>query len=482
MNYTFLGFLLYLAIILLAGFLTYSSNKDHKDFFLGGNKLGAWVIALSERASGESAWLLLGLPGAAYASGLMEFWTALGCVSGIIFYWLVIARDLRTESGRLESITLPDFFAYKYREGATPIRIVSTIIIIFFFTFYLSAQINGAGKVFYVTFGINRVWGMILGISVIAFYTMMGGFFAVAWTDFIQAILMFGTLVILPLTGLAEIIHHHESLAIKSFHEAPNFFSLTGGMTGLAAIALIINGLSWSLGYMGQPHLLIRFMALKDVSHIKLGRKIAFLWAIPAFTGAMVIGIVGARMYGMGYFSDVENIMPRLATELLPTWVAGIFISGAIAAMMSTADSQLLVISSSIIQDIYHKTFGKSATGKKLLNLSRIITIIIGITGLIIAVTSDKLIFAMVSYAWAGLGASFGPALLLTLKWRKTTWQGVLSGMITGSLVTIIWTEIPTLDNALSSRLVAFVFAFLAVLITSLATLKNKTPAVTMGN
>jgi sodium/proline symporter len=470
MSLTLLGFILYLAVILLVGFLTYKSNKDHRDFFLGGNRLGAWVIALSERASGESAFLILGLSGAAYASGLMEFWTALGCVSGIIFYWLVIARDLRQESGKLGAITLPDFFAYKFPQGAKPIRIIAAFIIIFFFTFYLSAQINGAGKVFYVTFGLSHFWGMIIGISVIVLYTMLGGFFAVAWTDFVQAILMFGTLVMLPLIGLTEIIVHQESLPPADFSQAPFFLDLTGGAAGFAAAALIINGLSWSVGYMGQPHLLVRFMALRDVSLIPLSRRIAFIWTIPAFTGAILIGIVGARMYGLGYFKDVENVMPHLANDLLPTWLAGIFISGSIAAMMSTADSQLLVISSSVIQDVYHKTFGKSPSGKIMLKLSRIVTLIVGITSFGIAMTSGKLIFSMVSYAWAGLGASFGPAMLLSLKWKKTTWQGIVAGLLAGSISTIIWTNIDILENAISSRLSAFLIALAAIYITSRVT------------
>jgi len=477
MNFVLIGFIIYLILILGIGFLTYRNNKNHSDFFVAGRKLNPWVVAFSERASGESAWLLLGLPGAAFALGFLELWTAMGCVTGIIFYWFVIARDLRIESEKVQAITLPTFLAARYDKGQAAIRILSTLIIIFFFIFYLSAQINGAGKILNVTFGIKNVNGMLLGAAVIIFYTMMGGFFAVAWTDMVQGIIMIGTLVILPLAGFLELAEQNITLSGEMggmrTSDGISLFSFTGGKSGWAAAALIISGLSWAFGYMGQPHLLTRFMSIKSSDKIKVSRRIAITWAIPAFTGAMLIGIVGVALYGQGYFADVEQIMPHMATTLLPAWLAGILISGAIAAMMSTADSQLLVISSSVIEDFYHQTLGKQVTDKLMLNASRIITIVIGIIGLIIAIWSDKLIFAMVSYAWAGLGSSFGPILLLTLKWKKVTWQGAVAGLITGSLSTVIWSEIEVLDAHLSVRFVSFVLAFLAVWLVSIGTTKK---------
>jgi len=474
MNFTLLGFILYLCIVLVVGFLTYHRNKSHKDFFLAGRKLNAWVVAFSERASGESVWLLLGLPGAAYAAGLMMMWDAIGCVLGIVFYWFVIAKDLRIESERVKAITLPNFFAVKFGKERNLIRVVATFIIIFFFTFYLSAQFNGAGKVLNVTFNIPQIWGIVIGTVVVIFYTMMGGFFAVAWTDFIQGMIMIGTLVILPVVGLFEIATNGVSLTGALGSSGSEYTSVVGNATGWAAAALIISGLSWGFGYMGQPHLLTRFMSIKSSDKIKVSRRIAIAWAVPAFTGAMMIGLVGLALHGKGYFEDAEHIMPYLANTLLPAWLAGIFISGAIAAMMSTADSQLLVITSSVIEDFYHKTLGKDVSGKTLLNLSRLITVIVGVLGFVIAITSEKLIFSMVSYAWAGLGSSFGPALLLMLKWKKTTWQGVLAGMLTGAISTVIWSEIAVLDNVISVRFAAFVLAFAAVIITSLLTQKDQ--------
>jgi sodium/proline symporter len=476
MNFALVGFIFYLVVILVVGFITYHINKSHKDFFIAGRKLNPWVVAFSERASGESAWLLLGLPGAAgaaFASGLMEFWTALGCVSGIIFYWFFVARALREETEKLGAITLPTFLAAKFDKGQAVIRVLATFIIIFFFIFYLSAQFNGAGKILNVTFGLDQTTGMIIGAVVIIFYTMMGGFFAVAWTDMVQGIIMIGTLVVIPLVGLAELREIHEGsrpLADLVAQEGHPLMSLTGGKTGWAAAAMIISGLSWALGYMGQPHLLTRFMAIKKPEQIKISRRIAIAWVIPAFSGAVIIGLIGAGLYEPGMFDDIEKVMPHLANELLPAWLAGIFVSGAIAAMMSTADSQLLVISSSIIEDLFHRTLNWNVGDAYLLKASRIITIVVGLIGFTIALTSDKLIFSMVSYAWAGLGSSFGPVILLMLTWKKVTYQGVIAGLSTGFVSTVIWSEITMVDAVISVRFVSWVLAFLAVWLVSRAT------------
>jgi sodium/proline symporter len=474
MSYTLVGFIVYLIIVFIVGFITYRNNKSHNDFFIGGRKLNPWVVAFSERASGESAWLLLGLPGAAIAAGLMESWTAAGCVLGIIFYWFVIAKKLRIESEKYNAITLPNFFAERFGENEKLIRVLATLIIIFFFTFYLAAQFNGAGKVLFVTFNIPHVWGIIIGVVVIVFYTMMGGFLAVAWTDLVQGIIMIGALVILPIYGFIELAERGISFSGAIEAQGSNFNSFVNNKTGWAAATIIISGLSWSLGYMGQPHLLTRFMSIKSADKIKTSRAIAIAWAIPAFAGAMLIGLIGLALHGSGYFADVEEIMPYLATSLLPTWLAGIFISGAIAAMMSTADSQLLVITSSVIEDFYHKTLGKDVTEKRLLYLSRIITIVVGAIGFAIAITSENLIYELVSYAWAGLGSSFGPALLLILFWKKVTSKGVIAGMLTGSFSTIIWSNVDFLENIVSVRFSSWVFAFLAIVIISLVTRNKK--------
>ncbi|HNT28876.1 MAG TPA: sodium/proline symporter [bacterium] len=460
------GFIVYLVLMLTIGAITWRLNRSTTDYYLGGRTLGPWLTAFSERTSGESAWLLLGLPGAALALGLIEVWTAVGCVSGIMFSWYVIAERLRVETERYNAITLPEYLAARFGRHARSIRSLAMLIIVFFFTFYLAAQMNGAGKVLNVTFDLPQRSGILIGAAIIVLYTMMGGFLAVVWTDLVQAILMIATLVILPVVALFELSAQGISLG-DAMTNAGTVASLTGGKAGWAGAAAVIGGLSWGLGYMGQPHLLTKFMAIRTPQEIRVGRRIAFAWAVPAFTGAIIIGLAALALHGGAFYGDRERVMPALATELFPGWLAGILISGAIAAMMSTADSQLLVISSAVIEDFYRKTLKRELSDRAMVTLSRLITLTVGIAGILLALYSDKLIFAMVSYAWSGLGSSFGPAILLTLLWKKTSGPGIIAGMLTGAITTVVWSSIPALDGLITARLVSFVLAVAAIIVVS---------------
>ncbi|MBC8193660.1 MAG: sodium/proline symporter [Candidatus Marinimicrobia bacterium] len=466
-----LGFILYLMLILGVGFYTAHLTKSMKDFALGGQRLGPWVIAFSERASGESAWLILGLPGAALVAGLLELWTVVGCISGIIFSWFFIAQRLREATEEYNALTLPELFAKRFRDERGILRILASLIITFFFTFYVAAQFSGAGKVLNVTFGVTHMQGMLIGAVIIVFYTLMGGFLAVAWTDLVQGIIMIGTLVILPVVAFIEI----QALSAVEFQfEGSTLFA---GQAGMAALAATIGGLSWGLGYMGQPHLLTRFMAIDKASNIKISRRIAISWAVPAFFGSMFIGLTGyflLQASGMSYdgqvltgvasLSDPEKLMPIMAQNLLHPWIAGIFISGAIAAMMSTADSQLLVSTTVLTEDLIGNFFQKLKNRFDLLAIGRVLTILIGLLAFYLAWQSTDLVFEMVSYAWGGLGASFGPALLLTLWWKRVSTSGVIAGMISGTLFTVV----DLFGDWVSVRFSAFLIALLAVYIFSI--------------
>jgi len=464
MNSILTGLLLYLALVLLIGIRAYRRNETHADYLLAGRKLGPWAISLSERASGESAWLIVGLPGAALAAGVLELWAVIGCLAGIFISWIFIAKPLRDMSGRYDSLTLPDMFSVHFQDDNNLFRIISSTIILFFFAFYVAAQFNAAGKVLNVTFGISQLQGMMLGAGIIIFYTLLGGFFAVVWTDMIQALIMFGTLVFLPLAGFAEILSSADTLHQGS----ASWSSLLGLKTGLPALAVVLGGLSWGFGYTGQPHLLSRFMAIHDSAEIRRGRHIAFVWAVPAFFGAFFMGIVGLKLYGSGYFADPEQLMPYMASTLLPGWLAGILISGAIAAMMSTADSQLLVASSVLTEDIIHKLMKKNWNPSKLLLAGRVLTLAVGAAAFLLALYSQDLVFSMVSYAWSGLGASFGPVLVLTLYWPKITRNGALAGMVTGAVSTVIWKNIPILSESVTERFSSYVLAFTVIILVSL--------------
>jgi len=472
-------FILYLVFLLGVGVWTYKFNKTQEDYLLAGRKLGPWVTAFSERASGESAWLLLALPGAAITVGLGEVWAVIGIIIGIIASWFLIAEKLREETERYDALTIPQYLHKKYNDSSNVIRLFSAIIIAFFFLFYVSAQFHASGKVLNSLFDLDPVVGISIGAAIIIVYTLMGGFFAVAWTDLLQGILMIGTLVILPIAGYIELsessvpITHGLTKADEIFNNNNHSFFM--GKSGIAALVAALGGLSWGLGYLGQPHLVIRYMAIRSSKEVNIARKIAIAWALPGITGAFLVGLVALLYFGPEYFSkiDPEQAMPLLASELLHPIFAGLFISGAVAAMMSTADSQLLVSTSAVTEDFYHQYLGKELTEDSLVKMSRIMILLLGLIAYGIAIYSqiaDKKIFGVVSYAWSGLGSSFGPALVMSLWWSKTTRKGIIAGLLTGFLTTIIWANIPTLQSLVTERLSSFIFAFIAVYSVSLAT------------
>ena len=477
MNSILFGLIVYLLLLIVIAVWSFRFNKTLGDFLLAGRKLGTWVVTLSERASGESAWLLLGLPGVLFASGFQELWVAIGCTSGILFSWMFVARRLRTETAKYDALTLPDFFECRFCDGSHVLRIFSSVVITFFFTFYVCAQLKAAGILFSLFLPISDWQAMLLGGGIIVFYTLMGGFLAVAWTDVVQSLLMLLTLVVLPLVALMELGGWNSAIAqISAAH--PNHLDLLGGQAGLTAGLTIISGLAWGLGYMGMPHLLTRFMAIKYPDNLRKGAVIGISWAVLAFWGAMFIGLFGTVLLAGQGVADQEKVMPMMAIHLLPGWIAGILIAGALAAMMSTADSQLLVTTSSLAEDIYHKLIRRDARQKSLVNISRLITFIVGVVALVIALASEDLVFTMVGFAWSGLGAAFGPAILLTLWWKKTTREGVLAGMICGTVVTIFWRLTPCLKSMLFEIVPAFIIAFLACWLVSLATKQKNSKAM----
>jgi len=461
----------------MVGFFTYGFSKTQEDYFLAGRKLGPWVTAFSERASGESAWLLLALPGAAITIGMGEIWSVIGIIVGITASWYLIAEKLRIETEKYNALTIPEFLHRKYNDDSNIIRLFSSIIIAFFFLFYVSAQFHASGKVLNSLFDLSPTTGIMIGAIVIIIYTLMGGFFAVAWTDLIQGILMIGTLVILPIAGYFELRNTNVSI-LNELENAHLIFGnhnsdIYSGKEGMAALVLALGGLSWGLGYLGQPHLVIRYMAIRSSTEVSIARKIAIFWAIPGITGAFFVGIVALLYFGPEYFQtiDPEQSMPILASTLLHPVLAGLFISGAVAAMMSTADSQLLVSTSAITEDFIHQYLKKDISEKSLVMISRFMIVILGTLAYGIALYSEvtgRNIFSVVSYAWSGLGSAFGPVLVMTLWWKKTTRLGVIMGLLTGFLVTIIWANIPLLSAIMTERLSSFILAFLAVFLTSL--------------
>jgi len=467
MNPLVTGFVIYFAMTVAVGFAAVRLNRSLNAYLLADRKLGAWVAAFSERASGESAWLLIGLPGLAFVSGRSAFWVAVGCVAGIAFSWFAVARRLRVETERRDALTLADYFESRHGDGTNTLRLVATSIILFFFTFYVAAQFLAAGKVLNFYLGLTPLQGMLIGAVLVLFYTMAGGLYAVAWTDLVQGVIMLFTLVVLPLAVLAE-LGGLGGLSARLGAAGGAYLDWAPGETGWLAVSGILGSLGIGLGYMGQPHLVLRFMAISSENEVAKGRVIAVVWALLAFVGAVMIGLTGLAHFGpevLGegrLIADQEQLMPMMAREFMPEWLAVIMICGAIAAMMSTADSQLLSSASAVSEDVYRRLLRPDADQGRLLAVSRLATLAIGCVAFLLAWRADALVYSLVLYAWAGLGAAFGPPLLLSLWWRRTSRAGVLAGLLTGTAVVLAWYNIPALKSQLYELVPGFALSLAA--------------------
>ncbi|MDH3197703.1 MAG: sodium/proline symporter [Candidatus Krumholzibacteria bacterium] len=464
------GILIYLAVLLAIGAAAARRMRGLDDFVLGGRRIGPLAAAISERASGESAWFLLGLPGAAYAAGFAEFWSVIGIAFGIFCSWTFLALPLRRQTERYGALTIPDYFAARFADGGRALRVVSMVIILFFYTLYLAAQFVGGGKLLGAAFGLADLWGILVTAAVVMIYTLLGGFLAVVWTDVVQGIMMAFVALVLPIIAIVKLGGPGELVA--RLQDAGGGFSLAmdAGQTGRAFVfGVMLGGLSWGLGYLGQPHLLTRYMAIERPRDIRRGTLIAMIWVLIAYWGAAMIGIVGAGWFEQS-LADQEQVMPLLARALLPGWIAGLVLAGAIAAMMSTADSQLIVVTSAVVEDLYVKLMGARRDQAALVRISRVVTIAVSAVALGLAFQNTDLIFNLVSYAWSGLGASFGPPLLLSLRWKRTTFPGALAGMLTGAVSNVVWRNVGALDDLLDHKLATFLLALLATWAVSLAT------------
>ena len=469
----FIGFGFYLVVLLICGITASTLMKKLDDFLLAGRRLGPLSAAISERASGESAWFLLGLPGAAYAVGFTEFWSVIGIALGIFTSWSLIAFHLRKQSEKLGALTIPDYFDMRFADNPIllrrTLRLLSMLIIIFFYTGYVAAQFVGGGKILHATFGIDPTWGIVVGAVAVVVYTMLGGFLAVVWTDVVQGIMMAAVAVILPLVGIIK-LGGPQAFVSGLAPMGEDFLTMNAGKTGGAFVfGVMLGSLSWGFGYLGQPHLLSRYMAIKNAVEVKRGTLIAMIWTLIAYWGAPMIGLVAVAILGTG-ISDPETVMPLLARDLMPGWIAGLMIAGAVAAMMSTADSQLIVVTSALVEDAYVKLLRQNPSSERLVLYSRIATFLASVVALILAFSSSDLIFDMVAYAWSGLGSSFGPPLLLSLRWRRTTAWGVLAGMLSGTVSNILWKNVSALGEGLDLKLATFIISFIFTVVVSLST------------
>ena len=480
--YVIIAFVVYALVMLGIGIMSYRKSKSMNDYFIGGRQLGSWTTAISAQASDMSGWLLMGLPGAIFLNGLTESWIAIGLFIGTYLNWKLLASRLRKMSYAAgDAITIPEYFQKRFFTQKPVIRFACAAIIFVFFLVYTASAFSGGAKLFKYLFGTDYTLSLTIGAVIIISYTFLGGFFAVCSTDVIQGLLMFAALVIVPVVC---IIRTPDVSAVQFLNTdgevISNYLNLFQNKDGGIAWSTIVSGLAWGLGYFGMPHILIRFMAIKSSDLIKKSRIIATVWVFITLVAAVLVGIFGYIFLHSAGNEELLDSFMFLSSNLLPGIIAGIVLAAILAAIMSTADSQLLVTASSVTNDMFN-LFNKKASDKTLMWISRGTVIVVSIIAYIIALDENSSVMGLVSYAWAGLGAAFGPAMLLSLFWKRMTMSGAVAGILTGGASVVIWEMVPMIPGAdgfvtlsvgtgVYSLLPAFFLALVAIVVVSLCT------------
>ncbi|MFD2176156.1 sodium/proline symporter PutP [Veronia pacifica] len=465
-------FVAYLALMLAIGVYAYKRTSNSEDYFLGGRSLGPWPAALSAGASDMSGWLLLGLPGYAYAAGMESLWLAGGLLLGTWLNWLICAKRLRTYSIEVDNaLTLPEFFARRFDDNSKLLQTISAFFILLFFLFYTSSGLVAGGKLFETVFGLDYQIAVIIGTVCVVSYTLFGGFLAVSWTDLVQGLLMSAALVYVP---LAVMDGSFADLSAGLTAKNPELLTIWNDVKGQPLTTISIVSLAaWGLGYFGQPHILARFKATRSNKDIGTARRIAVTWTALSMFGAMLIGLVGI-LYVDGHpgtvLEDSEKIFMVLVNAAFHPVIAGILLAAILAAIMSTADSQLLVSSSALAEDFYKQVFRPDATNEQVVMMGRIAVVALSLVALALAMNPDSTVLGLVSYAWAGFGAAFGPALLLSLFWKEMNRNGALAGILTGGITVVVWKQLTGGIFDLYEIVPGFILATLAVVIVSMLT------------
>ncbi len=485
------AFVAYMGMMILIGALN-SKNSNNEDYFLGGRGLGSWTAALSAQASDMSGWLLMGLPGAVYLAGTGEVWIAIGLLIGTILNWMLVARRLRKYTiVANNSLTIPSFFENRFHDKKGALKIVASIVVIVFFAVYTASAFASGAKLFANVFGTGAedntayMVGLLIATIVILVYTLLGGFKAVCYTDFIQGMLMLVAILAVPIIAYISINGDVSgALGAKGVADPAGFLSLMKDGEGKPISAMsVISNLGWGLGYFGMPHILVRFMAIKSDKEVKKSRIIAIVWVILSLTAACFLGLVARGFLnedlaanGKSEVVFIKSILQIFDGNFILVFIGGIFLCGILAAIMSTADSQLLVTASAVSEDMYKGVTKKSASEKSALNVGRISVIVVALIAFLIALDPNSSVMNLVSDAWAGFGAAFGPIILLSLFWKRFNLPGAVAGMITGFAIVILWDYIPfggtTLyaKTGLYSLVLGFAVALIVAVVVALIT------------
>ena len=461
-------FLVYIFGMILIGFLAWRSTKNFDDYILGGRSLGPMVTALSAGASDMSGWLLMGLPGAIFISGISESWIAIGLTVGAWINWKLVAGRLRvhTEANN-NALTLPDYFTGRFEDNSRVLRIISAVVILVFFTIYCASGIVAGARLFESTFGMSYETALWAGAAATILYTFVGGFLAVSWTDTIQAAMMCLALIIAPVAVMIDLGGFSATVEqVRSVD--PTHLNMLQGQTFIGVISL----LAWGLGYFGQPHILVRFMAAKNASVMPRACKISMIWLIFSLSGAVAAGFFGSAFFsahpdlGKAVAENHERVFMILSTTLFNPWIGGILLSAILAAVMSTLSCQLLVCSSVLTEDFYRVFIRPNAAQKELVWIGRLTVVAVSVVAILIATDPNNLVLSLVSYAWGGFGASFGPIIILSLLWRGVTRNGALVGIIVGALTVLVWHQ--GAWWGMYEIIPGFVLSFIAIVVVSL--------------
>ncbi len=494
-----IAMIIYMSIVVIIGVaFTKKANKNSENYYLGGRSLGPWVAAMSAEASDMSGWLLMGLPGVAYWCGLADAaWTAIGLAVGTYFNWLLVSKRLHRYSIRANnSITLPEFFSNRFHEKKKIILTLAALFILIFFTVYAASCFVTCGKLFSTLFGAPYVTMMLVGAAFVLLYTLLGGFLAESASDFMQGIVMIIALVVI--VAVSTISAGGFGSVIENAKEIPGFLDFFGlaspvldaegnqlveaGMPVFGEAAeygwlKIFSMMAWGLGYFGMPQVLLRFMAIREEKELKQSRRIAMIWVIISLAVAVFIGLVGRQLFPTTHLTSTsaENIFITLATSSLPAILAGFVMAGILAATISSSDSYLLIAASAFAKNIYQGIFNKKASDKQVMTISRITLLVIALIAIVIALDEKSVIFKIVSFAWAGFGATFGPLMLFSLFWKRTTREGAIAGMVSGAAMVFIWKLcISKLGGAFAiyELLPAFIISSIFIVVVSLITPK----------
>jgi len=464
-----LTFILYLVLMLVIGLVAYRRTQDLSDYVLGGRNLGPIPSALSAGASDMSGWLLLGLPGFAMSAGYGAFWLAGGLLVGTWLNWLIVAQRLRTYSHRADdALTLPAFFENRFKDTSHAIRVVSAFFILVFFLFYTTSGLVAGGKLFNTVFGIDYQVAVVIGSLAVISYTLFGGFLAVSWTDVVQGLLMAGALILVPVVMLGDMGMSDTFNAIEAKNpELLDMFTNADGtsITLIGTLSLV----GWGFGYFGQPHILARFKGIRSKDHVPSARRIAVAWSGLSMAGSVLIGLFAIAYLKTG-LGDNETVFMVMVDALFHPVVAGILLAAILAAVMSTADSQLLVSSSALAEDFYKALFHKTASPQQLVMIGRGAVIVIAVVATLLALDEESGVLSLVSYAWAGFGAAFGPALVLSLYWKRMNRWGALAGIIVGGLTVVIWKQFEGDIFDLYEIIPGIIAATVAIVVATLST------------